>query len=58
MKRKSIVIRANRHTITGTEFQECDGMFINVFSIEFDNYDYVRRKNVIEGVNLFFDRGK
>ena len=42
-KRKSIVIRANRHTITRTEFQECHvgETFFNEFSIEFDNHEYV-----------------
>ena len=40
-KLKSIVIRANRHTISRTEFQECGGTFITEFSIEFDNHEYV-----------------
>ena len=40
-KRKNFVIRANRHTITRTEFQECDGTLINEFGIEFDNREDV-----------------
>ena len=40
-KRKNIVTRANRFTLTRTEFQDCDVTFINVFSIEFDNDEYV-----------------
>ena len=40
-KRKSIVIRANRYTITQTEFQKYDETFINEFIIEFDNHEYV-----------------
>ena len=40
-KQKSIVIRVNRHTITRTEFQVCNGTFINKFSIVFDNHEYV-----------------
>ena len=40
-KQKSIVIRANRHTITRTEFQVCNGTFINKFRIVFDNHEYV-----------------
>ena len=39
-QRKRIVIRANRHAITRTEFQEYDGTFINEFSIECDNLEY------------------
>ena len=41
INRDGILIQAKKNTITRTEFQECDGTFINEFSIEFDNHECV-----------------
>ena len=41
INRDGIFIQAQKNTVTRTEFQECDGTFINEFSLEFDNHEYV-----------------